>query len=101
MTMKTLRKGSRGELVVTLQNALIRAAASDERDCLGVPFPEGKIFETDGDFGRITKQAVEAYQKQEKRDDPDFEVDGIVGNATWTALGFTTGRPNSPENQRP
>ena len=61
--MNTLKKGSKGEDVKTLQKAL-------------------KIT-VDGDFGVKTETAVKAFQKSK-----GLTADGIVGNKTWAALGI-------------
>jgi peptidoglycan hydrolase-like protein with peptidoglycan-binding domain len=37
----------------------------------------------DGDFGALTKAAVEDYQTAKK-----LEVDGMVGPQTWHSLGY-------------
>ena len=70
--LPTIKKGSRGEAVTTLQTALNACGY----DC-------GKA---DGIFGKKTKSAVEAFQKAK-----GLKVDGIVGRNTWTALGLWTG----------
>lgn len=67
--MKTLRRGDRGAAVKTLQKAL---NASDAEPGLTV----------DGLYGQLTKRAVEDYQRSAGLYD-----DGIVGRATWRALG--------------
>jgi len=61
----TLKKGSKGELVKTLQSFL-------------------KI-EVDGDFGDKTEEAVKKWQKEH-----GLEVDGIVGPITWSLMGIAT-----------
>lgn len=60
--MKTLKKGSKGEEVVKLQNLLGITA--------------------DGDFGQKTFAAVVAFQKSK-----GLVADGVVGQKTWEALG--------------
>lgn len=60
--MAILRRGDQGQQVRALQKIL------------------GGL-EVDGDFGPLTKAAVEAYQRQYK-----LEVDGIVGPKTWAVL---------------
>lgn len=63
----TLRRGSRGETVKALQDALNK---------LGY-----KAGEVDGIFGPKTESAVKAFQKANK-----LVQDGIVGPLTWAAL---------------
>lgn len=62
----TLRKGSKGGAVKTLQQALKAA---------------GHALSVDGDFGSKTLGAVEKFQKAKS-----LEVDGVVGPKTWAAL---------------
>jgi N-acetyl-anhydromuramyl-L-alanine amidase AmpD len=64
--MNVLKKGSKGEEVKILQQAL-------------------KITPVDGDFGAKTDTAVKAFQKSK-----GLVADGVVGNKTWEALGITT-----------
>lgn len=67
MIWKALRKGSRGEDVKMLQG-ILRAY--------------GLLADTiDGIFGSNTESAVRLFQKNKHLD-----VDGIVGQATWTVL---------------
>ena len=61
--MQTIRKGSRGGDVATLQHALNLIA--------------------DGIFGPITDEAVRDFQRTH-----NLGVDGIVGPKTWAALGI-------------
>lgn len=70
LTRNTLRFGSKGEDVKVLQQKL--------KD-LGYDIGRTGI---DGKFGLRTAAAVKAFQKDKK-----LKVDGIVGKATWTALG--------------
>lgn len=67
--LSKLRKGSRGDEVKSLQRLLI-----------GSGFGCGASG-ADGIFGGDTLTAVKAFQKSS-----GLEVDGIVGDATWTAL---------------
>jgi hypothetical protein len=67
-----LRRGSQGEAVRQLQNALISKGYS----C--------GAYGADGNFGDGTDNAVRKFQA-----DHGLEVDGIVGSATWNALGVT------------
>lgn len=59
--MKTIKKGSKGDDVKTLQN------------CLGL--------KADGIFGTLTENAVKAFQKAN-----NMVSDGIVGPKTWEKL---------------
>lgn len=61
--METLKKGSKGESVKTLQEFL-------------------KIT-VDGDFGSKTESAVKSYQKKN-----GLVVDGVVGPKTWAHMGI-------------
>ena len=81
-SLPTLRKGSKGEEVKILQNALNEAGY----DCGAV----------DGIFGKNTKKAVEAFQK-----DKGLKVDGICGKRTWTALGLMPPEPEPVFKQPP
>lgn len=60
------RMGDKGQQVVKIQNLLNR---------------NGYFLKVDGDYGPITKKAVQKFQK-----DNDLAVDGIVGPKTLTAL---------------
>lgn len=60
--MTTIKKGSKGEDVKTLQKKL--------------------NLQVDGIFGPLTEEAVKAFQKEK-----GLSVDGIVGPKTWAALG--------------
>lgn len=64
--MTTLKSGSRGADVKTLQNALHLLA--------------------DGIFGPLTLEAVKAFQTAH-----GLTPDGIVGTKTWAALGYGAG----------
>ena len=66
-TYKTLRRGDRGQEVVSMQQALV---------ALG--YLKGA---SDGNFGTATKTAVEAFQK-----DNGLDVDGIAGAKTLEKL---------------
>ena len=69
--MKTIKRGSRGDEVIALQQAL--------------------HITTDGDFGPKTEAAVIAFQKSH-----NLTPDGIVGSMTWAALGVTDSRCVDP-----
>ena len=71
--MTTLKKGSRGDDVKTLQRKLNLVA--------------------DGIFGPRTEEAVREFQNLH-----GLTVDGIVGPKTWAALGIPAG--NNPRNIR-
>ena len=68
--MRTLRYGSKGDEVKTLQKNLNLVA--------------------DGIFGKLTEEAVRDFQKNQ-----GLTVDGIVGAKTWTALGVKTVNPRN------
>jgi len=70
--MLSMRRGSRGELVITLQKKL--------RD---FSLYKNKGDEIDGIFGPRTKRAVQEFQRTHSLDD-----DGVVGPLTWRKLGF-------------
>ena len=73
----TLRKGSKGDAMKGLQNAL------NERASLGVA--------VDGNFGAATENAVKGFQQA-----ASLAVDGTAGPATWGALrlrGAARGQP--------
>lgn len=69
--MNTLKNGSKGADVTTLQLALNKTG--------------GYGLTADGIFGAKTEAAVKDFQKKNK-----LGVDGIAGPQTWTALGYTT-----------
>lgn len=68
----TLRQGSRGQDVITLQYLL---------DVISEYYPGIPSVTQDGIFGAGTKQAVTAFQNR-----MGLVADGIVGPATWNAL---------------
>ncbi len=75
----TLKLGATGPDVVHLQT-LLKA------------LPVGQALTADGDFGRKTEVAVEAFQEGK-----GLYADGIVGKATWAALENGQGEiPTSP-----
>ena len=67
-TPPTIQEGSTGPVVRWAQYKLVRRTLTDKQ--------------IDGIFGAGTKAAVETFQK-----DSHLAVDGIVGPATWAALG--------------
>ncbi len=72
-----LRMGSRGAAVVDLQHRL-----------LNMGFNPGPI---DGIFGQRTQSAVISFQRSK-----NLVPDGVVGIATWTALGVNCGTTPPP-----
>lgn len=71
--MPTLRRGSRGEHVKLLQEALNETPAGAALD-----------LKVDGVFGAETEKAVRQFQA-----DHGLTVDGVVGKKTWKALGVS------------
>ena len=70
--MNTLRKGSHGEEVKSLQRKLTQ---------------RGYPVVVDGDFGQVTYKAVRAYQSQNvDSNGRPLVVDGVVGPLTWWSL---------------
>jgi murein L,D-transpeptidase YcbB/YkuD len=67
-TPPTISEGATGNEVRWLQYLLVRRTLQDSQ--------------IDGVFGPATKQGVEEFQQ-----DAHLTVDGIVGPATWSALG--------------
>ncbi|MCM1126463.1 MAG: peptidoglycan-binding protein [Lachnospiraceae bacterium] len=68
----TLRQGSRGQDVITLQYLL---------NVAGEYYPGIPSLSQDGIFGNATRQAVIAFQQSK-----NLAPDGIVGTRTWNAL---------------
>jgi len=68
----TLRKGSKGDEVKTLQTKLKK---------LGYKGKDGKDLTCDGDFGTNTEYALKNFQKAK-----GLTPDGIVGPKTWAKL---------------
>lgn len=66
--MNTIKQGSKGSDVTTLQNALNKL---------------GYDLSVDGVFGPKTEDDVKDFQKKN-----NLSVDGIVGPKTWEALGY-------------
>lgn len=66
VTLPTLRKGSKGDAVVSLQEMLNRSGAG---------------LKVDGIFGTKTRQAVRVFQNVKS-----ITVDGVVGPVTWATL---------------
>jgi hypothetical protein len=70
-SLPVLRLGSKGDAVKKLQGRLNRL------------YPSLPPLAVDGDFGRKTDARVRYFQ-----DRAGLKTDGIVGPATWRALGF-------------
>lgn len=70
VTLQTLKKGSTGEQVKTLQALLIKK--------FGISLP---VYGMDGDFGNETKAAVITFQAHH-----GLITDAIVGEKTWKKL---------------
>ena len=68
----TLRKGSKGDDVKTLQTKLKKLGYKDK---------DGKELICDGDFGANTEHALKNFQKAK-----DLTPDGIAGPKTWAKL---------------
>ncbi|NUO07657.1 MAG: S8 family serine peptidase [Candidatus Brocadia sp.] len=73
---RELKKGSKGGAV----GVAVRKVQEALLD-LGYTLPK---FGADGNFGRETKAAVQAFQKDQKKVVPSLKVDGIVGDETMT-----------------
>lgn len=73
-TPATISEGATGATVRWLQYLLVRRTLSDNQ--------------IDGIFGPVTKSDVEQFQH-----DDHLMVDGIVGPATWSALGGDGAEP--------
>jgi peptidoglycan hydrolase-like protein with peptidoglycan-binding domain len=73
-TPPTISEGATGSTVRWLQYLLVRRTLSDNQ--------------IDGIFGPVTKTAVEQFQH-----DDHLAADGIVGPATWSALGGDGAEP--------
>lgn len=79
--MTTLKNGSKGDEVKTLQEALNKF------------MPYG--LATDGIFGVLTEAAVKDFQYHK-----GLDIDGIVGPKTWGALGFTSTTETNTTNSK-
>lgn len=77
MTRPSLKKGSKGDYVVELQQALIK---------LGYSVGNAGA---DGDFGNATLAAVKRFQTDHK-----LTVDGVVGTKTWAAIDLALTKIN-------
>lgn len=78
ITYPTLRKGSKGDMVVMMQDLLSK---------------NGSSLQVDGDFGSGTATAVRAFQKSH-----GLEIDGVCGPKTWAALLSTVGLDETDKN---
>lgn len=75
----TLRHGSKGSAVTTLQKALNAAGYSD--------------IKVDGTYGKATEAAVKLYQQMN-----GLKVDGVAGSQTLAKLLGTSSIDNNPKN---
>ena len=78
----TLRRGSTGSWVKTLQNALNWDYYYGYFD--NYPYDFQPYLAVDGQFGHLTENAVKDFQYIYT----PTEIDGIVGPHTWHALGY-------------
>lgn len=76
LSVTVLDEGSRGQGVAQVQRMLAR---------LGYEDASGRALVVDGDFGRRTREAVEAFQR-----DRGLDVDGRVGRDTQAELAKLT-----------
>ncbi|MCB9743719.1 MAG: peptidoglycan-binding protein [Alphaproteobacteria bacterium] len=76
---KLLRRGSKGQLVRTLQE-MLKASGAD--------------ITVDGDFGPGTERAVKAFQSSK-----GLSADGVVGNQTAEALNSAASRSSGSSQQ--
>lgn len=79
-----LKKGSTGEAVKLVQQALLK---------LGYNLGPGGA---DGDFGKMTEDSVRAFQMAS-----GLEIDGQVGPDTWARLGAEVSKKNQTGSDKP
>lgn len=72
ITLDTIRQGSKGAQVKTLQRLL---------KAMGYEGEGGRTLAVDGTAGKHTTHAVKAYQQAQR-----LAVDGVVGAKTWRAI---------------
>lgn len=72
ISLDTIREGSKGAQVKTLQRLL---------KAMGYEGQGGRTLTVDGSAGKHTTHAVKAYQRAQK-----LAVDGVVGAKTWRAI---------------
>lgn len=72
VTLNTIRQGSQGAQVKTLQRLL---------NSMGYVGKNGRSLAVDGTAGQNSTHAVQAFQKAKK-----LAPDGVVGSKTWRAL---------------
>lgn len=74
VTVRQLSRGCMGRDVEAMQAILIAKGFS----C--------GTAATDGDFGKDTEYGLISFQQEENKKDKNFDVDGICGIQTWSAL---------------
>ena len=72
VTLDTIRQGSQGEQVKTLQRLL---------NAMGYTGEKGRTLAVDGSAGKNTTHAVKSYQAAKK-----LAADGVVGAKTWRSI---------------
>ncbi|WP_156132318.1 S8 family serine peptidase [Paraburkholderia terrae] len=93
----TLRKGSVGERVKQVQQALNRVHADSV--ALGLPGLPSCPLTVDGNFNEKTEAAVIAFQQQVFNDPANW--DGVVGPETWKQLEPQSKDVSSPKPTQP
>lgn len=76
--LPTIRRGSKGEAVKKLQQALL---AQKFKSC--EINGKKKYLAADGDFGAITEKILRRWQSYK-----GLKVDGVCGPKTWASLGY-------------
>lgn len=76
--LPTIRRGSKGEAVRKLQQALL-----DQKFKSCEINGKKKYLAADGDFGAITAKILRRWQSYK-----GLKVDGVCGPKTWVSLGY-------------